>query len=197
MNPSVSDVEDLEIEEIQNHVIRDSDVEFVVSEIDTDEDDMLWTAKTEAFFEKLTDTESDDSQSDSKDFKSEDSGIVKHGGRKRKSKFKKVIVLSDSEDEQQDEIVVNFFKIINKSPNDLSAVESAIKMNNKLLNSFDKDGKGPLHLAASLGDVELINLLLDYGVSVNLLDGNNMLAVGYAAYFKQPEVHRLYINRVF
>src|SRR5262245_46521943 len=75
---------------------------------------------------------------------------------------------------------------------DVAGIEALLEENRKLANSrseTDARGTYPLHVAAEFGQGDAARVLLEYGADVTLLDfENDVIALGWAAFFGRPEV---------
>ncbi len=65
--------------------------------------------------------------------------------------------------------------------NDSKVVEFLLKKNAALIESKDKDGATPLHLAACYGDENIIKLILSAGIAINSTDNQLSTPLHYAA----------------
>jgi cytohesin len=81
------------------------------------------------------------------------------------------------------------------SSGDVGQAEAMLKKNPALANAKDEDGETPLHIAAQMGDVELVELLLENTKDVNTPDESGATPLHLAAGSGQKEVAELLLAK--
>ena len=78
---------------------------------------------------------------------------------------------------------------------DLTSVRVLLEKQPALINAKNKDGQTPLHIAATNGRKEVVELLLEKGADVNAKDNYEGTPLHWAAYYGHKEVAELLLSK--
>ena len=104
------------------------------------------------------------------------------------SKYRRIKLEYDSDDDINNGHLKDLFKNLRKLPCDIAVIRRLLQENKGLVNSTDNHMKCPLHIASVIGNTDAVSVLLDNGADANAVDENKLPSIAYAAYWKHPKV---------
>jgi ankyrin repeat protein len=96
---------------------------------------------------------------------------------------------------KQSSSAASIFDVLNFGLGDVEQVKAMLKKNPSLANARDETGQTPLHIAAQIGDTELVELLLENTKDVNVSDAEGVIPMHLAAGGGQAEVAQLLLAK--
>ena len=185
----VTDTDDDMLEYV-NDVMRDSDREFIVSSSDAEDKELELQAEED--FKLCLENLRKSGSSITAQTSLQQTGMPpldnESENNEEHSRYRRVIMDYDSNDEFDDIVVENLFKLMHKTNCTSVIIRKLIQKDRNVLESTDSYGRKPLHVASIVGNSQAVRALLDAGANANALDRKNMLSIGYAAYWKHPKV---------
>ena len=106
--------------------------------------------------------------------------------RKDAGRYRKVMILSDSEDDSEVKIEPSVKKLFSLVQNETSigSVKDTLKQNDIPINSKGEKGRTVLHLVSIKGNLELLEFFLQHNALPNVYDDYGLLPICYAALWK-------------